>query len=269
MAGSPASRSDGSKVCVMMGFFMVVRVVPRISFEESSCQSYSMLESVTRVPRGDHVGVPVSPVLRYAIRSSRSTVCPAVVLKVVSAIFNHLVVHFHKDLVILVTVFIHGKKRGSRCRLNTDDAPSVSNVRWRFACCPIAQGVKQLVSFEPFVIAISRLHAVDDLELVLRLIPAENVFLYDVRCLNRRQRHRFCVSREKFKPNKINWLVREFVEPNKQLSRHLIFFRCRYRLFNLLRTSSPPFPLRAPTCQGSALSMLRTNGLAPVDAPCG
>nr|DAT40733.1 MAG TPA: hypothetical protein [Caudoviricetes sp.] len=211
MAGSPASRSDGSKVCVMMGFFMVVRVVPRISFEESSCQSYSMLESVTRVPRGDHVGVPVSPVLRYAIRSSRSTVCPAVVLKVVSAIFNHLVVHFHKDLVILIAVFIHGKKRGSRCRLNANDAPTVTNVRRRFACCPIAQGVKQLVSFEPFVIAIPRLHAVDDLELVFRLIPAENVFLYDIRRLNRRQRHCRSIGGKEFKSNQINRLIGECV----------------------------------------------------------
>nr|DAF22923.1 MAG TPA: hypothetical protein [Bacteriophage sp.] len=269
MAGSPASRSDGSKVCVMMGFFMVVRVVPRISFEESSCQSYSMLESVTRVPRGDHVGVPVSPVLRYAIRSSRSTVCPAVVLKVISAIFNHLVVHLHKDLMILVTVFIHGEKRGSRCRLNANDAPAVANVRRCFVCRPIAQSIEQLVSLEPLVVAIPRFHAVNDLKLVFRLISTEDIFLHDVRRLNRRQRHRFCVSREKFKPNEINWLVREFVEPNKQLSRHLIFFRCRYRLFNLLRTSSPPFPLRAPTCQGSALSMLRTNGIVPADAPYG
>nr|DAU97410.1 MAG TPA: hypothetical protein [Caudoviricetes sp.] len=211
MAGSPASRSDGSKVCVMMGFFMVVRVVPRISFEESSCQSYSMLESVTRVPKGDHVGVPVSPVLRHAIRSSRSTVCPAVVLKVISAIFNHLVVHFHKDLMILVTVFIHGKKRGSRCRLNANDAPSISNVRRRFVCCPIAQGVKQLVSFEPFVVAISRFHSVDGLELVFRLISAENVFLYDVCRLNRRQRHCRSISGKKFEPNQIDRLVRECV----------------------------------------------------------
>nr|DAL87134.1 MAG TPA: hypothetical protein [Bacteriophage sp.] len=269
MAGSPASRLDGSKVCVIMGFFMVVRVVPRISFEESSCQSYSMLESVTRVPRGDHVGVPVSPVLRYAIRSSRSTVCPAVVLKVISAIFNHLVVHFHKDLMILVTVFIHGKKRGSRCRLNTDDAATVANVRRRFACCPIAQGVKQLVSFEPFVVAIPRFHAVNNLELVFRLISAEDVFLYDVRRLNRGQRHRRSIGGEKFEPNQINRLIGKRVQPRKQLSGNLIFFRCRYRLFNLFRTPSPPFPLRAPTCQGSALSMLRTNGLVLVDAPCG
>nr|DAE28576.1 MAG TPA: hypothetical protein [virus sp. ctQSn51] len=211
MAGSPASRSDGSKVCVMMGFFMVVRVVPRISFEESSCQSYSMLESVTRVPRGDHVGVPVSPVLRYAIRSSRSTVCPAVVLKVVSAIFNHLVVHLHKDLVILVSVFIHGKKRGSRCRLNANDAATVANVRRRFACCPIAQGVKHLVSFEPFVIAIPRFHAVDDLELVFRLISTEDVFFDNVRRLNRRQRHRRSIGGKKFEPNQINRLARECV----------------------------------------------------------
>nr|DAJ18821.1 MAG TPA: hypothetical protein [Siphoviridae sp. ctoof1] len=211
MAGSPASRSDGSKVCVMMGFFMVVRVVPRISFEESSCQSYSMLESVTRVPKGDHVGVPVSPVLRHAIRSSRSTVCPAGVLNVVSAIFNHLVVHFHKDLVILVAVLIHGEKRGSRCRLNTDDAATVANVRRRFACCPIAQGVKQLVSLEPFVVAIPRFHAVNDLELVFRLIPAENVFLDDIRRLNRRQRHCRSISGKKFESNQINRLIRERV----------------------------------------------------------
>nr|DAG56447.1 MAG TPA: hypothetical protein [Caudoviricetes sp.] len=211
MAGSPASRSDGSKACVMMGFFMVVRVVPRISFEESSCQSYSMLESVTRVPKGDHVGVPVSPVLRYAIRSSRSTVCPAVVLKVVSAIFNHLVVHFHKDLVILVAVFIHGKKRGSRCRLNANDAAAVANVRRCLACCPIAQGVKQLVSFEPFVVAVSRFQTVDNLELVFRLISAEDVFLYDVRRLNRRQRRCFRISGKKLKANQINRLVRERV----------------------------------------------------------
>nr|DAI52191.1 MAG TPA: hypothetical protein [Caudoviricetes sp.] len=194
-----------------MGFFMVVRVVPRISFEESSCQSYSMLESVTRVPKGDHVGVPVSPVLRHAIRSSRSTVCPAVVLKVISAIFNHLVVHFHKDLMILVTVFIHGKKRGPRCRLNANDAPAVTNVRRRFACRPIAQGVKQLVSFEPFVVAISRLHAVDDLELVFRLISAEDVFFDNVRRLNRRQCHRRSIGGEKFEPNQINRLVRKCV----------------------------------------------------------
>nr|DAM83319.1 MAG TPA: hypothetical protein [Bacteriophage sp.] len=194
-----------------MGFFMVVRVVPRISFEESSCQSYSMLESVTRVPRGDHVGVPVSPVLRYAIRSSRSTVCPAVVLKVISAILNHLVAHFHKDLVILVAVFIHGKKRGSRCRLNANDAPSISNVRWRFACRPIAQGVKQFVSLEPFVVAVPRFQTVDDLKLILRLISAEDVFLYDVRRLNRRQRHCFRASGKKLKPNQINRLVRELI----------------------------------------------------------
>nr|DAJ88068.1 MAG TPA: hypothetical protein [Caudoviricetes sp.] len=211
MAGSPASRSDGSKVCVMMGFFMVVRVVPRISFEESSCQSYSMLESVTRVPKGDHVGVPVSPVLRHAIRSSRSTVCPAGVLNVVSAIFNHLVVHFHKDLVILIAVFIHGKKRGSRCRLNANDAATVANVRRRFACCPIAQGVKQLVSLEPFVVAIPRFHAVNDLELVFRLIPAENVFFDDIRRLNRRQRHCRSIGGKKFESNQINRLIRERV----------------------------------------------------------
>nr|DAH99023.1 MAG TPA: hypothetical protein [Caudoviricetes sp.] len=201
MAGSPASKSDGSKVCVMMGFFMVVRVVPRISFEESSCQSYSMLESVTRVPRGDHVGVPVSPVLRYAIRSSRSTVCPAVVLKVVSAIFNHLVIHLHKDLVIFVAVFVHGEKRRSCCWLNANDAAPVANVRRRFACCPIAQSIKQLVSLKPFIIAIPRLQTVDDLELILRLISAKDVFLYDVRRLNRRQRHCFRVSGKKFKPD--------------------------------------------------------------------
>nr|DAP94767.1 MAG TPA: hypothetical protein [Caudoviricetes sp.] len=211
MAGSPASRSDGSKVCVMMGFFMVVRVVPRISFEESSCQSYSMLESVTRVPKGDHVGVPVSPVLRHAIRSSRSTVCPAGVLNVVSAIFNHLVVHFHKDLVILVAILINGKKRGPRCRLNANDTAAVANVRRRFACCPIAQGVKQLVSFEPFVVAISRLHAVDNLKLVFRLISSEDVFLYDVRRLNCRQRHRRSIGGKKFEPNQINWLIGECV----------------------------------------------------------
>nr|DAV35549.1 MAG TPA: hypothetical protein [Bacteriophage sp.] len=265
MAGSPASRSDGSKVCVMMGFFMVVRVVPRISFEESSCQSYSMLESVTRVPRGDHVGVPVSPVFRYAIRSSRSTVCPAVVLKVVSAIFNHLVVHFHKDLVIFVAVFIHGEKRGSRCWLNANDAATVANVRRRFACCPIAQCVKQLVSFEPFVIAIPRLHAVDNLELVFRLIPAENVFFDNVCRLNRGQGHRRSIGGEKFESNQINRLIGKRVQPRKQFSRYLIFFRCRYRLFNLFRTSSPPFLLHAPTCQDSVLSMLHTNGLVPED----
>nr|DAZ55741.1 MAG TPA: hypothetical protein [Caudoviricetes sp.] len=195
----------------MIGFFMVVRVVPRISFEESSCQSYSMLESVTRVPRGDHVGVPVSPVLRYAIRSSRSTVCPAVVLKVISAIFNHLVVHFHKDLVILVAILINGKKRGSRCRLNANNAAAVANVRRRFACRPIAQGVKQLVSFEPFVVAISRLHAVDNLKLVFRLISSEDVFLYDVRRLNCRQRHRRSIGGKKFEPNQINRLIGERV----------------------------------------------------------
>nr|DAR58156.1 MAG TPA: hypothetical protein [Caudoviricetes sp.] len=211
MAGSPASRLDGSKVCVMMGFFMVVRVVPRISFEESSCQSYSMLESVTRVPRGDHVGVPDSPVFRYAISSSRSTVWPAVVLKVISAIFNHLVVHLHKDLMILVPVFIHGKKRGSRCRLNANDAPAVANVRRCFVCRPIAQSIEQLVSFEPFVVAISRLHAVDNLELVFRLIPAENVFLDDIRRLNRRQRHCRSIGGKKFESNQINRLIRERV----------------------------------------------------------
>nr|DAE19879.1 MAG TPA: hypothetical protein [Siphoviridae sp. ctVCm11] len=211
MAGSPASRSDGSKVCVMMGFFMVVRVVPRISFEESSCQSYSILESVTRVPRGDHVGVPVSPVLRYAIRSSRSTVCPAVVLKVISAIFNHLVVHFHKDLMILVAVFIHSEKRGSRCRLNANDAVAVANVRRCLACRPIAQGVKQFVSFEPLVVAIPRFHSVDDLELVFRLISTEDVFLYDVCRLNRRQRHRRSIGGKKFEPNQIDRLVRKRV----------------------------------------------------------
>nr|DAZ57633.1 MAG TPA: hypothetical protein [Caudoviricetes sp.] len=195
----------------MIGFFMVVRVVPRISFEESSCQSYSMLESVTRVPRGDHVGVPASPVLRYAIRSSRSTVCPAVVLKVISAIFNHLVVHFHKDLMILVTVFINGEKRGSRCRLNANDAPAVANVRRCFVCRPIAQSIEQLVSLEPFIIAVPRLHAVNDLELVFRLIPAENIFSDDVRRLNRRQRHRRSIGGKKFEPNQINRLVRERV----------------------------------------------------------
>nr|DAF84721.1 MAG TPA: hypothetical protein [Siphoviridae sp. ctss15] len=211
MAGSPASRSDGSNVCVMMGFFMVVRVVPRISFEESSCQSYSMLESVTRVPRGDHVGVPASPVLRYAIRSSRSTVCPDVVLKVISAIFNHLVIHFHKDLVILVAVFVHGEKRRSHCRLNANNAAAVANVRRRLACCPIAQGVKQLVGFEPFIIAFPRFHAVDDLKLVFRLISAENVFFDNVRRLNCGQRHRRSIGGKKFKPNQINRLVRECV----------------------------------------------------------
>nr|DAU04579.1 MAG TPA: hypothetical protein [Caudoviricetes sp.] len=195
----------------MIGFFMVVRVVPRISFEDSSCQSYSMLESVTRVPRGDHVGVPVSPVLRYAIRSSRSTVCPAVVLKVISAIFNHLVVHLHKDLMILIAVFIHGKKRGSRCRLNANDAAAVANVRRRFVCCPIAQGVKQLVSFEPFVVAVPRLHTVDDLELVFRLISTENVFFDNVRRLNRRQRHRRSIGGKKFESNQINRFVRKCV----------------------------------------------------------
>nr|DAI21761.1 MAG TPA: hypothetical protein [Caudoviricetes sp.] len=211
MAGSPASRLDGSKVCVMMGFFMVVRVVPRISFEESSCQSYSMLESVTRVPRGDHVGVPVSPVLRYAIRSSRSTVCPAVVLKVVSAIFNHLVVHFHKDLVILIAVLVHGEKRRSCGRLNADNAAPIANVGRCFACCPIAQGVKQLVSFEPFVVTVPWFHAVDDLELVFRLISTENIFLHDVRRLNRRQRHRRSIGGKKFESNQINRFVRKCV----------------------------------------------------------
>nr|DAQ39181.1 MAG TPA: hypothetical protein [Caudoviricetes sp.] len=252
MARSPASRLDGSKVCVIMGFFMVVRVVPRISFEESSCQSYSMLESVTRVPRGDHVGVPDSPVFRYAISSSRSTVWPAVVLKVVSAIFNHLVVHFHKDLVILVAVFINGKKRGSRCRLNTDDVATVTNVRRRFACCPIAQGVKQLVSFEPFVVTVPRFHAVDDLELIFRLIPAENVFLDNIRRLNRRQRHRRSISGKEFESNQINRLIGECVQPRKQLAGYLILFRRRHRLFNLFQISSPPYLLRAPIYQGFA-----------------
>nr|DAW12823.1 MAG TPA: hypothetical protein [Caudoviricetes sp.] len=212
MAGSPASRLDGSKVCVIMGFFMVVRVVPRISFEESSCQSYSMLESVTRVPSGDHVGAAaLVPVFRYAINSSRSTVCPAVVLKVISGIFNHLVVHFHKDLMILVTIFINGKKRGSRCRLNANDAATVVNVRRRFTCRPIAKSIKHFICFEPLVVAVPRFHAVDNLELVFRLIPAENVFLDDIRCLNRRQRHPRSIGGKKFEPNQINRLVRKCV----------------------------------------------------------
>ena len=78
------------------------------------------------------------------------------------------------------------KKRGSRCRLNANDASTVANVRRCLACRPIAQGVKQLVSFEPFVVAVPRLHAVDNLELVFCLIPAENVFPDDIRRLNRR-----------------------------------------------------------------------------------
>nr|DAG03762.1 MAG TPA: hypothetical protein [Siphoviridae sp. ctfhy6] len=196
----------------MIGFLTVVLVTPRISFEESFCQSYSILESVTPSPNGDHSGVPEDDAtFRNATKLSLSGACPAGVLNVVSAIFNHLVVHFHKDLVILITVFIHGKKRGSRCRLNTDDAPTISNVRWRFACCPIAQGVKQLVSFEPFVVAVPRFHAVDDLELVFRLISTEDIFLYDVCRLNRRQRHRRSIGGKKFEPNQINRLVRKCV----------------------------------------------------------
>nr|DAT78844.1 MAG TPA: hypothetical protein [Caudoviricetes sp.] len=208
----PESSRDVSKSSVMIGFLTVVLVTPRISFEESSCQSYSILESVTPSPSGDHSGVSEDDsTFRNAIKLSLSGACPAGVLKVVSTIFNHLVVHFHKDLVILVAVFIHGKKRGSRCRLNANDAATVANVRRRFACCPIAQGVKQLVSFEPFVVAIPWFHAVDDLELVFRLISTEDVFFDNVRRLNRRQRHRRSIGGKKFEPNQINRLVRERV----------------------------------------------------------
>ena len=84
-AVSPASNSQGSNVCVITGDFMVVYVSPKMSVLDSSPQSYSMLESSTRLPMRLHVGEESDPVLRYRISSFRSTTAPAVVLKVRSA----------------------------------------------------------------------------------------------------------------------------------------------------------------------------------------
>ena len=111
---------------------------------------------------------------------------------------------------ILVAIFIHGEQGRSCCRLDTDDALAVSDIG-SLVNCPVSQGVKQLVCLEPFVVAIPRFHAVDDLKLVFRLIPAENVFLYDVRRLNRGQRHRRSVGGKKFESNQINRLIGECV----------------------------------------------------------
>lgn len=82
----------------------------------SVCQSNSIELSSTRLPTGDHSGVSsgvVVAVFRYAISSSRATVCPAVVLNVRSdsGIFlllsnADLVGQPHFDKIVLVTVFI-------------------------------------------------------------------------------------------------------------------------------------------------------------------
>lgn len=101
---------------------------------------------------------------------------------------------------ILVAIFIHGEQGRSCCRLDTDDALAVSDIG-SLVNCPVSQSVKQLVSLEPFVVAIPWLHAVNDLELVFRLISTENVFPDDIRRLNCGQRHRRSIGGKKFEPD--------------------------------------------------------------------
>lgn len=111
---------------------------------------------------------------------------------------------------ILVAVFVHREQGRSCRRLNADNALPVPDVGG-LAVYPVPESIKQLVSFKPFVVAVPRLHTVDDLELVFRLISTENVFFDNVRRLNRRQRHRRSIGGKKFEPNQINRLVRERV----------------------------------------------------------
>ena len=85
---------------------------------------------------------------------------------------------------VLIAVFIRSKHRRTRSRFHADNLASLANVRVGRRRGPITKLVQQLVSFEPLVIAVAGFYTVDEFELILGLIAAENVLFCDVRRLN-------------------------------------------------------------------------------------